>query len=377
MNQHTSKYNKKAQNVNQSRRQVLRPILLLFLMCGTLVCFHSFHNHNLPQIIVPPPHAHLEQLPKTNSSTTYRQSPTTNGSSISPQLRNSLPSWNNSSGLRHRPRGKIIYFLHIHKSGGTTLCTIAHLNQIRVDYQHNCNVQDDQRCCGFSDTLQAQERFAAVTFYEFVANEMDMYEAMDHQHYVYLVVLRTSQDRYLSHWKHMCHEQRPPVNNNQTTLLPLPPLPTFDKWWSAQPDNWNFRKLCGTRCQTVSKFRTTRELFDYTFHRLQSFDHILLLEHWDQMLPQFGQSMQWRGIPKLQMRVNKANLTYPELGRDWDPFMSVLDDALYEYGLARFQGIEKDFAFSTEIKGMLEQYFIRGRQRNCANPCCADECSAY
>jgi hypothetical protein len=249
------------------------------------------------------------------------------------------------------------------------MCALAAMNQLRVNKEQNCNVQPDQRCCGFSDTLQAQERFAAVTFYQFVANEKDMYDAMDHQHYTYMVVLRQSQDRYRSHWKHMCQEQ---YHTNVT-------LPTFDAWWQAQPDNWNFRKICGTRCQNVPKYQVNLELFQYTMKRLNSFDHILLLEYWDAMLPQFTQSLGWRTVPNLHISAKAKNITYPALGsRDWDPFMSILDDALYEFGLARYRGISVDeFRFSKETARMLDHYFSMGRERGCGNPCCAESCSTY
>ncbi|GAX14808.1 hypothetical protein FisN_29Lh008 [Fistulifera solaris] len=247
------------------------------------------------------------------------------------------------------------------------MCALASLNQLRVNKEQNCNVQPDQRCCGFADTLPAQQRFAAVTFYQFVANERDMYDAMDHQHYTYMVMLRQSQSRYQSHWKHMCQEQ---YHTNVT-------LPTFDTWWQAQPDNWNFRKICGTRCQTVPKFQITRELFEYTLDRLKSFDHILLLEYWDVMLPQLTQSLGWRMVPNLHISAKASNITYPELGNSaWDSFMSVLDDALYEYGLARYQKIDT-FVFSQDTARMLEQYFTKGRERGCENPCCAESCSTY
>lgn len=266
---------------------------------------------------------------------------------------------------------RILFFLHIHKSGGSTMCTAAGMNRLKVDKRHNCNVQPDQRCCGGADTMQAQAAFAAHTKYDFVANEDDMYESMDLAHYQYIVVLRNSAVRYRSHWIHVRRELK-----NYTA--------TFDSWWQAQPDNWNVRKLCGTRCQNVSKYQMTRELFDYTVARLRAFDHVLLLEHWNDMYPSFADAVGWQQrTPKPQNRnqdkktVNKTPLLVGKSA--WDPFMSVLDDAVYEWVLARHKGEDNatNFDWMPATNETMERYFENGRNRNCENPCCAETCSTY
>ena len=105
---------------------------------------------------------------------------------------------------RHRqfPDRKLVYLLHIHKSGGTTMCQLAKFNQLSTS-ETNCNVQRDQRCCGQNDTLSAQTAFAREAPYDLVASEGRMYEGMDVESYQYIVVLRKSQERYFSHWKHV------------------------------------------------------------------------------------------------------------------------------------------------------------------------------
>ena len=104
---------------------------------------------------------------------------------------------------RNKPNTtKLVYLLHIHKSGGTTMCRLAKANGLSTS-KYNCNVQRrDQRCCGHNDTLDAQIQYFYTSPYDFVASEGIMYEAMDTEHYVYIVVLRASQERYFSHWKH-------------------------------------------------------------------------------------------------------------------------------------------------------------------------------
>ena len=137
---------------------------------------------------------------------------------------------------RQRPSDKIVYLLHIHKSAGTLMCNLARVNGLSVSTR-NCNVQMDQRCCGHNDSLQAQAVYANYTKYDLVASETQMYEGMDLEHYKYIVVLRNSQNRYFSHWKHVLtncrdlpmayrqHEEKPleaaggrPVHNEHENL---------------------------------------------------------------------------------------------------------------------------------------------------------------
>jgi hypothetical protein len=101
---------------------------------------------------------------------------------------------------RQRPRDKVIYLLHIHKSGGTALCNMARFNLLSTS-MYNCNVQPDQRCCGNQDSLERQTAYANRTKYDFVASEGRMYESMDPNSYSYIIVLRKSLQRYYSHWK--------------------------------------------------------------------------------------------------------------------------------------------------------------------------------
>ena len=53
------------------------------------------------------------------------------------------------SSIRKKKDPRIIYFLHLHKAGGTSLCLAAeqNLGWDRVNGADNCNVQIDQRCC--------------------------------------------------------------------------------------------------------------------------------------------------------------------------------------------------------------------------------------
>lgn len=159
---------------------------------------------------------------------------------------------------------KIMFLLHLHKSGGSTMCRIAAANGEIAKTHNNCNVQQDQRCCG-GDTLEAHEAFAKTTKYTFVANERHMYEAMDRAHFEYVVVLRDSRARYYSHWRHV----------RRTAKIHVEP---FTEWLLGQPDNWNLRQLCGTRCMNVPKFQLTHDHVSYARERLARFDHVLRMD---------------------------------------------------------------------------------------------------
>lgn len=257
---------------------------------------------------------------------------------------------------------RIIYYLHIHKSAGSTMCIGAQKNGMKVS-DKNCNVQRDQRCCGGGDDLASQEAYALSTDKDFVANEQDMYEAMDMVHYRYVVTLRKSRDRYLSHWKNVVRLYYPNYMTN------------FSTWWQQQPDNWNFRKICGSRCMFVPKFRITEDLFQYTVERLNNFEDILIFEHFNETFTTFAYNVGWEKMP-LTKGGKKKNVTYPDSGGAWDPLMTALDDALYEIGEARARG-QSESSFSVETLQSIHRYFEQGKLRECNSPCCSSVCSQY
>jgi len=274
---------------------------------------------------------------------------------------------------------RIMYFLHIHKSGGTCLCQAAHFNKMAAP-ETNCNPQADQRCCGGEDSIEAQQKFARTTNLTFVANEGAMYEAMDVEHYRYILLLRKSRARYKSHWQHV-------YRNHKNAS-------SFVAWWERQPDNWNLRMICGPRCMNVPKYQISKGLFDYTIDRLLKFEHFLFLENFNQSFIQFARFVHWRIMP-VRLRRSSQNLIYPDdtAAEDWDLGMSALDDAIYEvaghvysqHGHASALSASsssssstKDLMnLSTETRRGLDLYFQQGPKRNCRNLCCHDTCSQY
>lgn len=276
------------------------------------------------------------------------------------------PKHNTRSGLAETAstgEQRIIYFMHIHKCAGSTMCQAAWANAIPVLKAANCNVQKDQRCCGKADTVAAHKLFARTTQLRFVAAEREMYDTMDTEHYRYVTVLRKSHDRYISHFKHVVRESK--YNG------------TFADWWNFQADNFGFRKFCGPKCSKVSKYHITESLFNYTIDRIHKFEDFLFVENFTASFSQFATRVGWFFVP--YMGKNTAPLvnesTYPDLSA-WDPLMSALEDALYEYALQRFSGSDHP-VFSEEVRRGLREYFVEGPLRNCDRPCCAETCSVY
>jgi hypothetical protein len=259
---------------------------------------------------------------------------------------------------------RIIYYLHIHKSAGSTICRAAEFNGLYVS-ETNCNVQVDQRCCGQDDSLEAQRDFAKSTKFNFVANEKDMYSTMDTEHYRYVVMLRDSRERYNSHWKHVYRR----YNDDDT-------VENFTEWWTGQPDNWNVRKICGTPCMNTPKYGLTEQLWNQTLERLSLFEDVLFVDRFNESFTKFASRVGWTHMPVHQPLARHVD--YPSTTDEFDPMMTALDDALYEFAEGMYRGIPQPYTtLSTERRTALRDYFTRASERKCNTPCCAATCSTY
>ena len=260
---------------------------------------------------------------------------------------------------------RIVFFLHIHKAGGTTLCETAKVNDMRTTGTLNCNVQpEDWRCCGDNDSFLAQREFAKRTNLNFVACEGPMYDAMDTKNYRYITSLRPGKSRYKSHWKMICREKED-FNS------------TFGEWWDRQPDNWSTRHICGTACFNQPKFQLTREQFQYTLDRLSMFENIVLLDDYERTYNKLASDLGWnRTVPdvlKNLASVRKGRTCPSEGDTPWDTNMSILDDVLYDYArqLTKFGSA----TISPGMEEALRKYFLA--KNNCTHRCCADRCSDF
>ena len=221
---------------------------------------------------------------------------------------------------------KIIFFLHLHKSAGSSLCRMASVNKMKVDTRNNCNVQNDQRCCG-GENIADQQRFALSTKYDFVANEGYMYEQMDMTFYTYITILRRSISRYHSHYHYV-------LRYSSHRNLDI----SFENWLAGQPDNWNVRHICGTRCMHKPKYSLNVHDFLFTAQRLKLFSHILFFEKIDEGSRVLANHFGWSS--NVNPHLNKVKQS-GQLETEQTSLvqksnylkMSFMDDLLYDYAL--------------------------------------------
>ena len=287
-----------------------------------------------------------------------------------------LPIYNRTNPV------KMIYFLHIHKAGGSALCHATYPNRLSANRKHNCNVQDDQRCCGHHDSFEAQVTFAQHSYYDFVASERELYESLAPEWYDYVTILRNSRDRYYSHYHHLML-----AKDDKQDGVPN----SFPEWWSGQPDNWSTRMICGPKCVGVGgeentnnpiKYRISKDLFEYTLDRLAKFSDILFLESINASFTKFVQRHNWTNVGGLKVVNQKQNHTaaaaiiQKEQQDGWNPLMDALDNALYEFAQRKEANLVPFAQYSDAVQRELDHYFERGPLQNCTTLCC-HECTVY
>lgn len=218
---------------------------------------------------------------------------------------------------------RIVYFLHIHKAGGSSLCSAARANSVLSHFAYNCipgSTAQIKRCCG--ETLTQQADFAAKTHYGFVANEWPLYDVLDTEHYRYVVSLRDSRRRYVSHHEYDCK-------------IKSTPPPQFTEWLSSQPDNFITRMLCGTRCLKRPKYQLTEDDLAHSIFQLKQFDNIIFLEDFNHSYTRFASAVGWKMWPGRKNAHapvgTSSNPTSPKL-MHISPWMHALDDYLYDVG---------------------------------------------
>lgn len=312
-------------------------------------------------------------------------------------------------GPYKRKYPRVLMYVHIHKSAGSMFCGMAYRNRVNTDKGSNCNVQRDQYCCGGKDTMEAQLSYANHTYWDLVSTEREMYDSMAPDYYDYIVTLRDSKQRYYSHWSHL--RRLAPVgpgiqvggfgdaswisgNNTivdiRTKERPIPPgvdpLGTFQQWIRGQPDNWNTRILCGAKCRSHPKYQITRELFQYTLQRADKFAHFLFVEDMEASYNQLAQAYHWHNYStvttpylieeKSKRRKDKEEANLKVAQEDWDPLMSALDDALYEFAKRKFHHEKDPWHKPFRNQADVDRYFSEGVQWGCLDACCGN-CSSY
>lgn len=106
---------------------------------------------------------------------------------------------------RAMERDKIAFYVHVHKSGGTTLCKTAQTNGEEVNKDNNCNMKGDGPWTitgkTLSRTCEERHQLAKENGYSFVAMERFLLEdELDcKERFLYILMIRDPEKRHKSH----------------------------------------------------------------------------------------------------------------------------------------------------------------------------------
>lgn len=183
-----------------------------------------------------------------------------------------------------------IYFAHVHKAGGSSLCGLARANGERTtrtlttprgSFESNCNPStDEQHVVLATGTVEQQEQAQQqLQKFTFIANEYGLPDAWrkDPKTFVYITMLRKPGARYLSHF---AHEQlggaaySSGANRRLNTSL-------FCTWLSNQPCNFMTRYFAGQSSRAKPRGQLTKQDLERARGRLAQFDIVLTLESFD------------------------------------------------------------------------------------------------
>ena len=238
---------------------------------------------------------------------------------------------------------KIIYYLHLHKAGGSTMCNWAHQNG-KLTPPNNCAINTTMPCCG-GETIKEQQMFALQTKYTFIANENYMFAQMDMKYYDYVITMRNSFRRYVSHYQHIARVQYMKRD--------------FQTWLKGQPDNWITRHICGTPCKNRPKYALTLQDVMMVYHRMRNFSDILFLETWNHDAVTFASKRKWKsGVNIHDLAAHYNQSLYSSL-------MTTLDDIIYEQAFSKYWQKEE----AVEQKVLNELHKIRKMNFNFTSPC--------
>ena len=208
-----------------------------------------------------------------------------------------------------------------------------------------------------------------------------------------------------------------PEHWNYTLVNPedgsVHPVGNFTKWIFGQPDNYSLRMICGSPCVNVPKYQITRKLFEHSLERIWvHFSHVLFVEDMEASFARFASAYGWdpeaknkdeptnskpKNVAKKSSFQRNDHRNFSQAIFDLDPFMTALDDALYEFALRKYNaGVvpdrnsitntsndndndnsslpqrlvwKKDYA-PFQNQDLVDSYFKEGPLKNCTNPCC-------
>jgi len=134
-----------------------------------------------------------------------------------------------------------VYYMHTHKSGGSTLCALAGANGMAVNLQGNCQEMDanGQRVDWWRRSALEQSEVFRSSPHEFLANEDNPFLSPPLPGAIlYVITIRQPLDRILSHFRHHRKDHKLTNYSFSTFAASWPPA---DYWAS----NWYVQLLGG------------------------------------------------------------------------------------------------------------------------------------
>ena len=210
--------------------------------------------------------------------------------------------------------GRLPYFLHLHKAGGTTVCHVARMSNKLRAAKRNCNMAGDgprtllDGVAGYANgqldgDCAGRKRWAAKTAVDFVAVErwLDAGTALKcRRDFFFVTVLRDPIKRIVSH----CRFERIP----SARALGWLSAPSFDRDMlvregTAVVDNFYVRSLLGADVYAgVGPGGVTARHAAAAMDALAAFDAVLILETLDASFQQLFRRLGWCEPPRDEMR---------------------------------------------------------------------------
>jgi len=206
---------------------------------------------------------------------------------------------------------RVVYFLHLHKAGGTTICSMAKAIYATPN-NNNCNVPRDM---WYNEPFQVRYQHAAyfgnsqeqmTSVYEnvlshkweFAANEGSLEDAFPFKDYFYITVLRNPIDLYISAYLFM-----PGFGGGMGKGSRSDFRDWLDVGWYG--DNFMTRRLCGHACNSIN----------YNFSSAKG-DHLvptpLSLKQYERAVSNLRRFDVVMTLESLQVGINKLATLRPE-----------------------------------------------------------------
>lgn len=248
--------------------------------------------------------------------------------------------------------GRMAYFLHLHKAGGTTVCHVARVSNGLAAPRRNCNMPGDgprtlaRGPGGYGnaawDDGRCEERLKRSEEYEFTAVERWLDVALFNgcrTNYFFATALRRPVTRIVSH----CRFEgiQPAVALSWTEVRTESPI----QFGAAVVDNFYTRSFLGMeKFFGISSGNVTTEHAREAMAILEKFDAVLILERLDESLTQLYARLGWCKPPahhtKRSWGKGDTSIVFTEKQLDALRNINQPDNSLYDFADNLAQSLE-------------------------------------